>query len=94
LTYGSLYDDDYTTYTLTLKQYWTYRITTVCDGDCGDIDLYLYNENGSLIEKDERTDDYPIVGCSPKWTGRFKLKVKMVNCDISPCRFAIAVFRK
>lgn len=94
LTYGSLDDDDYTYYTLTLKQYWTYRITTVCDGDCGDIDLYLYDENGNSISSDLKTDDFPIVGCSPTWTGQFKLKVKMINCTRNPCRFAIAVFRK
>jgi len=94
LTYGSLNDNDYTYYNLTLNSYWTYRLTAVCDGDCSDIDLYLYDENGNIIDDDEEVDDFPIVGCNPKWSGKFKLKVKMVACNINPCRFAIAVFRK
>lgn len=94
VTYGKLDDDDYTYYTFTLKSYWTYRITAVCDGDCSDIDLVLYDENDNMIDDDLETDDYPIVGCKPSWTGKFKLKVKMVNCRVNPCGFKIAIFRK
>lgn len=94
LTYGSLDDNDYTYYRITMKKYWTYRITAVCDGDCGDIDLYLYDEYGNLVSSDEKVDDYPIVGTAPSYTATYKLKVKMVECNIEPCRFGIAVFRK
>lgn len=45
------------------------------DGDT-DLDLYLYDENGNLIEKDDDNSDTCLVSFTPKWTGTFKIIVK------------------
>jgi hypothetical protein len=45
----------------------------------GDIDLYVYDENGRLIVVDQDADPLPIVEWVPRWTGRFTIKVK--NCE-------------
>ena len=44
------------------------------DGDT-DIDLFVYDSNGNLIDKDtDYTDDCYVRWC-PKWTGRFRIVV-------------------
>lgn len=44
------------------------------DGDT-DLDLYVYDSNGNLIEKDADYSDDCYVRWVPKWTGRFIVKV-------------------
>lgn len=45
------------------------------DGDT-DLDLYIYDENGNLIAKDDDHLDRCVVEWYPKWTGPFVIKVK------------------
>lgn len=48
----------------------------VCgDGDT-DLDLYVYDSNGNLIESDTDYSDDCYVCWVPKWTGKFTIKVK------------------
>jgi hypothetical protein len=44
------------------------------DGDT-DLDLYIYDENGNFIAKDDDYSDDCFVRFFPKWTGSFKIKV-------------------
>lgn len=44
------------------------------DGDT-DLDLYVYDENGNLIVSDTDTTDECLVMWTPRWTGRFRIKV-------------------
>jgi hypothetical protein len=92
IKFASLNDGRYDSYYFTLDRGTSYKICAVCDEDCGDLDLCIFDENGNEIECDESDDDLPIVSVSPKWTGRFRLWVKMYDCDIDPCRFGIAIF--
>lgn len=92
--YASLYNGRRENYYFTLNSGWYYQIVAVCDSDCGDIDMCLYNENGGEIDCDTTTDDKPIVTARPKWTGRFRLNVNMYDCNINPCKFGIAVYGK
>ena len=46
LEYASLYDDESDYYTITLRKGWEYKIVAVCDADCGDMDMKIYDENG------------------------------------------------
>jgi hypothetical protein len=80
----SLRNGEYDTYTLNLQRGMTYKIIAVCDGDCRDLDAWLYDQNGNM----------PILTCTPRWSGSFKLKVKMYDCRINPCVFGIVVFGK
>lgn len=45
------------------------------DGDT-DLDLYVFDENGNLIAKDDDNTDDCYVRFIPKWTGSFKVVVK------------------
>jgi hypothetical protein len=92
VVYNYLDEYESDTYDLNLSRGYSYKIVAVCDGDCGDIDLNLYDENGNVIAKDTGNDDYPIVEVSPRWTGAFKLKIKMYDCDLEPCKVGVVVF--
>jgi hypothetical protein len=78
---------------LILEEGVSYAIVGVCDKDCGDIDLALYDENDSQVSLDEERDAYPIVEVTPQWTGDFNLKVDMPNCPASYCYYGIGLFQ-
>jgi hypothetical protein len=44
------------------------------DGDT-DLDLYVYDENGNLVAKDDDNSDDCMVRFIPRWTGPFTVKV-------------------
>lgn len=52
----------------------TTTITVFGDHDT-DLDLYVYDENGNLIAKDEDSTDVCVVRIVPRWTGLFSIKV-------------------
>lgn len=45
------------------------------DGDT-DLDLYVYDENGNLIDSDTDATDECICTFHPRWTGPFTIKIK------------------
>lgn len=89
---GSLNKGESDYFYFTLDSGKKYSIVSTCDSDCSDIDLWLYDENDNEIDSDYSNDDKPVVECSPKWTGLFKLKIRMVKCSINPCKFIIAIY--
>lgn len=94
IKYGSLRNGQSENYYFYLNRGDDYAIFAVCDGDCGDMDLRVYDENGNLVASDTSTDDRPMVTVSPRWSGSFKLRTTMYNCRYNPCRFGIGVFGK
>jgi hypothetical protein len=81
-------------FTVRLRKGVNYRIVAVCDRDCGDIDVTLFDENNNQVAKDTETDDYPIVRIVPRWTGQFKIHIRMYDCKVSPCFYGVGVFGK
>ena len=92
ITYGSLNDDEADSYDIDLDKGWDYKICAVCDGDCGDIDLCIFDDNGNQVDCDKQDDDLPILDVSPKYSAEFKLKIYMPECEIDPCKFSIMIF--
>lgn len=45
------------------------------DGDT-DLDLYVYDENGNLIDSDTDGTDDCVCTFTPRWTGKFRIKIK------------------
>jgi hypothetical protein len=80
--------------TLTLRQGMTYAIVGVCDNDCRDVDLRLYDDNGNLVTSDVQTGDIPVLKVAPRWTGRYQIKVVMARCSNAPCHYGVAAFGK
>jgi hypothetical protein len=80
--------------TLSLRRGVSYTILGVCDEDCTDIDLRLYDDNGNVISSDVESNDIPVVRVTPRWNARFTIRVYMPNCSNAPCRYGIGVFGK
>ena len=53
------------------------KATVVVNGDGDtDLDLYIYDENNNLITSDTDRTDLCICNFTPKWTGKFYVKIK------------------
>lgn len=69
-----------------------YRIVAVCDRDCTDIDLRLFDENNIEVATDTAIDDQPVVQVAPIRTATFSLKVVMATCNVAPCYYAAQLY--
>lgn len=69
-----------------------YRIIGVCDADCGDLDLSLFDQSSNLISEDNLVDATPIVEVSPQWTGPFTVQARMHQCTVEPCYYALVLY--
>ena len=56
-------------------------ISGTCDSDCVDLDMFLYNEYGNLVDSDVLDDNYPVV-VAP-YDGEFIVNVTMPDCSHS-----------
>ena len=91
---GRLDDDATTNLTLNLDAGKAYEIWGVCDQDCSDIDMVLYDENDNEVDSDLLTDDKPLVEVTPRHSATFRIKVTMANCRANPCRYGVGVWSK
>ena len=90
--FGNLRDNYREDVTFNLRSGKTYRIIGVCDNDCSDLDLKIYDANGNLIASDTLRDSQPIISVRPKWDSAFTVRATMVSCSSSPCRYGIGAF--
>ncbi len=81
---------DTTTFDVTVGT--TYQIFSVCDTDCNDVDIFVYNSSGQKIAQDILDDDIPIVTITPTANDRLRIETKMYNCDASYCYYGVGVF--
>ncbi|PLY01865.1 MAG: hypothetical protein C0622_06550 [Desulfuromonas sp.] len=51
------------------------EVAVLGDGD-NDLDLYVYDEYGNLIEYDEDYTDQCYVSWVPRWTGEYEIRIK------------------
>jgi hypothetical protein len=91
---GSLRDDASEDLTLTLDAGTEYQIVGVCDNDCSDVDLTLYNAAGAVVDSDMLDDDVPIVSVTPARSGRYRVHVSMAVCTTEPCYYGVGVYSK
>ena len=89
---SSLKDDESETWTIKLNAGTEYRIIGVCDNDCSDLDLKLFNAAGTNVSEDVETDDVPVLLITPPATREYTVRAIMVDCDASPCRYGVGVY--
>ena len=91
---GNLKNNYYEDLTIKLQPGTSYAFMGVCDQDCRDIDLRLFDPDGDEVASDVRNDDWPIVSVMPSYTGTYTLRVEMASCSKDPCYYGIGVYTK
>ncbi len=76
-------------YTVTLRA-GELTIIALSGSGTSDLDLYLYDENGNLIEQDLGMNDSARVSVVPRWTGPFRVRVQ--NRGMRPNLYRLDVF--
>ncbi|MGH7481643.1 MAG: hypothetical protein ACRELV_05765, partial [Longimicrobiales bacterium] len=66
----------------------------VCDIDCTDLDLGVYDLDGQEIDSDVEVDDRPVVEFEVTEPGEFEVIAYMATCSREPCGFAVQAFMK
>jgi len=73
----------------------SYSGIAVCDNDCSNVDLVVYDAGGSTVSSDVLDDDVPIVEFNiVKGGGTYYFEVRMVDCSTAACGFGFNLFRE
>jgi S1-C subfamily serine protease len=67
-------------------------IIGVCDADCSDLDLAIYDESGREVVRDVLADDTPELQFRVTTPGTYRVRVVMAACSREPCAFALQAF--
>lgn len=91
---GSLQQGGHEYFEFDFVKHREYVIKGICDGDCGDIDLYLYNRRNDLVQSNTRPGAGPAIQLGTGYDGRYKIQTSMASCSVEPCYYAVQVFHK
>ena len=91
---GALNTDQAINFPVTLQEGWEYRMVGVCDKDCVDLDLALFDPIGNEVDSDFLEDALPVLAPVPDTTGEYQVEVIMVACGVEPCAYRVATFVK
>lgn len=72
----------------------TYRVFAVCDNDCSDVDLELYDAAGAFVGRDIATNDTPYVEITPAADGAHYARIWLAACESEPCFVGARVYRR
>lgn len=70
----------------------TIQVMGDCDEDCLNLDLAIYDADGTLLGEDRLDDFYPIVSFTSGAEGRVTIELDMVDCGATYCYTAYSVF--
>ena len=71
-----------------------YVVIAVCDTDCSDVDVAVYDSERTLVGSDNDESDVAIAQVRTAAAGSFTAEVTMYSCTVSPCFFGLGVFEK
>jgi len=71
-----------------------YAIVVVCDDDCDDVDVSLYDSHGRLVDKDIDEDDTALIHGRPDRTETYTVRIEVEDCDSEPCVVGAVLFAK
>jgi hypothetical protein len=89
---GSLRTGASTNHSVQLNGGTSYSLIGVCDNDCSDFDLRLFDSNGREVAADVLTDDTPVVSVTPRRGGTYTVRAIMTACSSQPCRYGIGIY--
>ena len=91
--FGSLNSGGSDTFVLPVHGAVYYRFHGVCDTDCSDLDIRIYNMSGALLAEDVMDDDMPITDLAPDVDGHVQVEVSMIQCSAEPCFYAVEAYQ-
>ena len=80
--------------TIPLKGGRSYSIIALCDDNCSDLDLQLFDAAGKEVDWDAQDDDFPIVAIGARTTQVYTVRVVMSACRRGSCAFGAKAFVK
>jgi hypothetical protein len=89
---GSLDEGGTINYSFQLTAGRSYTILGVCDNDCSDLDITLYDPAGNEVAEDVLTDDKPVASVTARRTGRYRATISMASCSTGSCFYAVAAY--
>lgn len=72
----------------------TYRVFAVCDNDCSDVDLEVYDAAGAFVGRDVAVNDTPYVEITPAADGVAYARVWLAACESEPCYVGARLYRR
>jgi hypothetical protein len=69
-----------------------YQLTGFCDNDCRRLDISLVDGSNVEVAKHTTADDTPVLNVTPAATGKYTLRVVMVECTVDPCDWSVRVY--
>ena len=91
---GWLDEDEQEMHRVDLQSGADYMIMGMCDFDCEDLDLALYDSSGDLVDEDVLPDELPVLEFTGPSDGAFLLEASMVTCTVEPCEYGVLVLRR
>jgi hypothetical protein len=79
---------------LTLRVGQEIRVAGVCDQNCADLDLRVFDPRGRIVAMDTGDDDSPVVDMQAEMYGQHTIEVDMIDCAASRCRYAVNVYTR
>lgn len=92
-SYGNLKEGYYRDHKIYLYAGRYYEINAVCDRDCTNLNLKLYDGMGNLISYDTSYHALPAVTVSVYSSGYFTLRVSMKSCHVEPCKYGFGIYK-
>ena len=89
---GALAQDSSTDVWIRLRAGVRYQLIPVCDQDCTEVDLRMYDVAGAELAHASDIDDIPILSITPARSGRYRMRVTMAGCAAAPCRWGVAMY--
>jgi hypothetical protein len=89
---GSLDEGGTINYSFQLVAGRSYTILGVCDNDCSDLDITLYDPAGNEVAEDVLTDDKPVASVTARRSGRYRATITMASCSTGACFYAVAAY--
>jgi hypothetical protein len=90
---GALAADEAEDFSIFFDEGYEYKVVGVCDQDCTDLDLALFDEYDEPVASDVLDDDLPVLDVIGEY-GEYWISAHMYECQRAPCVFGIAVFRR
>ena len=87
---GEIYAGDSDGFGMTVQGDAQYIIVAVCDADCGDLDLVIYDPEEEEAAADVELDDYPVL--SVQGEGEYWVEILMTDCQAETCLYAVQAF--